>query len=150
MRHGGPGPFLRTQAVCRAQAISSQGQALLLRGPTWASRRERERGRLNQHRLGKLRSGAPQRWPLAITDTCPPPTRPPGSSIWGSLPGLVGAVISTLPLTTAVVPGEVMAPGTKGGEAPRPPQPCRQDPLVTLLPHTTLTPGSGSHRTQES
>lgn len=44
MRHGGPGPFLRTQAVCRAQAISSQGQALLLRGPTWASRRERERG----------------------------------------------------------------------------------------------------------
>lgn len=94
MRHGGPGPFLRTQAVCRAQAISSQGQALLLRGPTWASRRERERGRLNQHRLGKLRSGAPQRWPLAITDTCPPPTRPPGSSIWGSLPGLVGAVIS--------------------------------------------------------
>lgn len=56
--------------------------------------REREGGRLNQHRLGKLRSGAPQRWPLAITDTCPPPTRPPGSSIWGSLPGLVGAVIS--------------------------------------------------------
>lgn len=153
MRRGGPSPFLRTEAVCRGQAVSSQGQAVLLRGPTWALRhqggeRESERERdLTSITSASCTQEPPQQCQALAIRHLPSTHLTSRAQHLGLAPRPGWSCDLTPLFTTAVVPVRSRLLEPREEKHPGPLSSLAGS-VSTLLPHTTLTPGSGSHRTQ--